>query len=1281
MQSLDVEENPGPRPGNGVNDHRADHQSRPTNSHLKVTSYNVRGLNDENKLRHLINYCYKTLGGKNQDSVYCFQETFIENPGKIPYLWRGNFYLTPGRGNSQGCLTLLSSHLNIVESRVIGDRGHVLACQKLGDPQMTYIIANIYAPNPNSTGKIEFFEKVLDVVSELETLYNCSKSLIMGDFNLTFCQAESKNRRFTSQEKNVSQAVKQMILDSNLKDVWDNSKNKSKFTWRRANSDSFSTIDRILYTFNSVELCASETNWSLSFSDHAAVEASFNLKNEQPPQHRSKITRLDPSVICDPTTRPIILEEINRLMGQAPQHWNPHTRLEYSKMCIRTVMEKAQSDRKILEKSEEEYLNIELDIAIKSLENEATAQRDRNELIEHVETLRLRKLTLIETKGKRLADKLGTKWYNEGEKSTKYFLRLMNRSNPDKFVNLENDAGIQLTDEADIESEIVSFYKKLYEEYDKENLNVVDDQSFFNNISSVAAEDGQMVSEPITVEELARTLTTCQDSAPGPDGIPYSIIRAVWSTFGPTLVEAWNYSLSIGKLPQSHKTSFLKLIPKLGKDGKKLTNWRPITLSNCDHKLITKVYASRMSEKVSKCIEERQTAYLKGRLINDNIRALLASINLANNETDVNSVIVSLDAKKAFDSVEHCYIEKVLAKFGLESFVPIFRVLYSELESDIIINGKIVKGFKIKRGVKQGDALSCVLFIMCMEPLLKNIETNDRIEGVRSSTLRCEIPKLYSYADDVTAVIRNDRASVQELFNEYSRLTNLSGLELNADKTEILPIKSPNVRLNLNNLEYVIHYGRSTHRIKPCTSAKINGIIFQQDENEMRNSNVASVIKKTEDQLKKWTRRNLCILGKILILKTFGVSQLIYLMQSMSLSEAIFKNIKHVLYKFIWNRHFLAAKAPERIKREIVNKSIKLGGLGMLDVEKLDNSLKLKALGRLKSTRHPMLSLLRDKLSLKEFFFVEDSARCDSVISEAVRLIRINRQSGWQDSNLDRSRQFVNYVKDINLRRIVSNNGINSLAFFAIRRTGVRKVADLTRNQLETIKCFMNRDLYRAIKETSAIVFPYQGGTDSSTDFSMIVKSKLSELSKLTSKEIRMALEGYEPITTFKIGINLTPTDSLSLSAQICKITNVRHKDMLLRLMHGEPYSKEKLNRYGLVDSPNCSRCLELETLTHKYLDCSYAKAIWDKCLQLTNKLRELINPQETNLDRIFCCKEPNRVILTIHCEILLRLRSLKDDVDHLLLPKIFVKNAISMVGKRELKREIKDQILALLEP
>ena len=80
------------------------------------------------------------------------------------------------------------------------------------------------------------------------------------------------------------------------------------------------------------------------------------------------------------------------------------------------------------------------------------------------------------------------------------------------------------------------------------------------------------------------------------------------------------------------------------------------------------------------------------------------------------------------------------------------------------------------------------------------------------------------------------------------------------------------------------------------------------------------------------------------------------------------KKINLVLYKFIWNRHFLAAKAPERINRKIVNTPLKLGGLGMLDVNELDASLKIKLLGRFLETRHPFLRLICSFLNLNCFF-------------------------------------------------------------------------------------------------------------------------------------------------------------------------------------------------------------------------------------------------------------------------------------------------------------------------
>ena len=134
---------------------------------------------------------------------------------------------------------------------------------------------------------------------------------------------------------------------------------------------------------------------------------------------------------------------------------------------------------------------------------------------------------------------------------------------------------------------------------------------------------------------------------------------------------------------------------------------------------------------------------------------------------------MSLDEKMTFDSVEHSYIIECLRRVGLGRFVPIFETLYAHLRSDIIINGKIVKGFKKGRGVKKGDAVSCILFIICMEPLLRNISDNEEIVKLRSATLNCDLPVNYAYADDISCSIA-EMSSVSITF-----LKNILGLATN----------------------------------------------------------------------------------------------------------------------------------------------------------------------------------------------------------------------------------------------------------------------------------------------------------------------------------------------------------------------------------------------------------------------------------------------------------------------------------------------------------------------
>ena len=118
---------------------------------------------------------------------------------------------------------------------------------------------------------------------------------------------------------------------------------------------------------------------------------------------------------------------------------------------------------------------------------------------------------------------------------------------------------------------------------------------FLGNMKQIDKQKNDELNRPITVHDLQKTLQTCKDSAPGPDGIPYSLIKLTWNYYGPLLVRSWNYALETGTLTHSHESSYLRLLPKDGKDHTELKNWRPITLSNCDFKIITKHIATKMT--------------------------------------------------------------------------------------------------------------------------------------------------------------------------------------------------------------------------------------------------------------------------------------------------------------------------------------------------------------------------------------------------------------------------------------------------------------------------------------------------------------------------------------------------------------------------------------------------------------------------------------------------------------------------------------------------------------
>ena len=183
---------------------------------------------------------------------------------------------------------------------------------------------------------------------------------------------------------------------------------------------------------------------------------------------------------------------------------------------------------------------------------------------------------------------------------------------------------------------------------------------------------------------------------------------------------------------------------------------------------------------------------------------------------------------------------------------------------------------------------------------------------------------------------------------------------------------------------------------------------------------------------------------------------------------------------------------------------------------------------------------------------------------------------------------------------------------------------------------------------------------------------------KLCSKDLRVLRADPTPICLYKIGAIMTPDQALAWGLSVSKITSTRHKDTLLRLMHGELYTKERLYRFNLTDTPNCPRCGDIETLEHKFITCDYVKEIWRRTILATNQLRTNIDPGLDPLDAILCTSEPDPKILTIHAEILLKIRQLDQTANHLTLPRIVLRKAVERVQAFERKQDFKNLVEAL---
>ena len=203
-------------------------------------------------------------------------------------------------------------------------------------------------------------------------------------------------------------------------------------------------------------------------------------------------------------------------------------------------------------------------------------------------------------------------------------------------------------------------------------------------------------------------------------------------------------------------SAYIILLPKKD-DATNVKYYMPISLVHSFTKLITKMLANRLAGRLDQMITQNQSAFIKGRFILDNFMLVQHTTRYLHQQKQPH-ILLKLDITKAFDSVSWPFLLEVMQVMQRVGFGHVWCDIISGLlassSTQILLNGSPGDRIAHRRGLRQGDPISPMLFILIMDVLCHLIKKASEEELLQPLARRALQHRISVYADDVVIFLR-----------------------------------------------------------------------------------------------------------------------------------------------------------------------------------------------------------------------------------------------------------------------------------------------------------------------------------------------------------------------------------------------------------------------------------------------------------------------------------------------------------------------------------------------